>query len=61
MLRRATETVIVADHSKFEQQALSLWARWAEIGRLVTDRAPSGPLARALERARVEVTVAVTP
>ncbi|MFZ2872828.1 DeoR/GlpR family DNA-binding transcription regulator [Zavarzinia sp.] len=57
MMRRAAGTVIVADHGKFEQHALAIWGRWGEIGHLITDRAPTGPLARALERGRVEVKV----
>ncbi len=58
MMNRAEETVVVADHDKFDVAALAIWARPADIRRLVTDRAPTGTLARALERARVEVLVA---
>jgi DeoR family glycerol-3-phosphate regulon repressor len=58
LMKRAAETIVVADHTKFDQPALAMWGRWADIAALVTDRAPTGPLARALERARVEVTVA---
>ncbi|MFG1426270.1 DeoR/GlpR family DNA-binding transcription regulator [Roseixanthobacter glucoisosaccharinicivorans] len=58
MMHRAVQTIAVADHSKFDQQALAIWGRWADVGRLITDVAPSGAIARALQRARVEVTVA---
>lgn len=58
MRRRAAGTVVVADHTKFDQHALSIWARWSEIDQLVTDRAPEGALARALERGGVEVKLA---
>ena len=58
MCRRATETMIVADHTKFDVQATAIWAQMADVERLVTDRAPSGALARALERGGVEVAVA---
>lgn len=58
MMNRAAETLIVADHAKFDVPALAIWARIPDIRRLVTDRAPDGALGRALERGQVEVTVA---
>lgn len=58
MMLRAAETICVADRSKFSQQALAIWARWHDIGRLVTDTPPTGAVARAMERARVDLTVA---
>ncbi len=61
MMLRAMQTIIVADHSKFSQQALAIWARWHDIGRLVTDLPPTGAVARAMERARVALTVAGAP
>lgn len=57
MMHRAAGTVIVADHTKFDQHALSIWARWSGIDHLVTDRAPTGALARALTHGRVGVKV----
>lgn len=61
MMRRAASTMIVADHSKFDQHALAIWGRWSEIDHLVTDREPTGTLARALERGGVEVKVSTRP
>lgn len=58
MMLRAIETIAVADHTKFSQQALAIWGRWHDVKRLVTDEAPSFAIARALERGRVEVIVA---
>lgn len=58
MLARAAVPMVVADHGKFERRALAIYARWAEIAVLVTDRAPTGPLAEALERAQVEIQIA---
>ncbi len=58
MVNRASETIVVADHAKLEVQALAIWARAHEIQRFVTDREPGGTIGRALQRARVEVTVA---
>ena len=58
MMNRASETIIVSDHKKFDVQALAIWARIPEIQRLVVDEPPEGAISRALERARVEVSVA---
>ena len=58
MVKRASEAIIVADRSKFEQRALTVFAQWADIDRLVTDRQPTGALAEALRAAGTEVTVA---
>lgn len=58
MMHRAAATIAVADHTKFDQQALAIWGRWADVARLVTDRRLPTPLARAAERARTEVIVA---
>jgi DeoR/GlpR family transcriptional regulator of sugar metabolism len=60
MVRRAAEATVVADRSKFDQRALIVYAQWAEIDRLVTDRAPSGTLAAALRDAGT-ATVVATP
>lgn len=57
MMHRAAATIAVADHTKFDQQALAIWGRWHDVAHLVTDRRPPAPLARAAERARTEVTV----
>jgi DeoR/GlpR family transcriptional regulator of sugar metabolism len=58
MVNRAAETIVVADHAKFEVQALAIWARTHEVQRFVTDKEPGGAIGRALQRARVELTVA---
>ncbi|ODN68493.1 DeoR/GlpR family DNA-binding transcription regulator [Methylobrevis pamukkalensis] len=58
MMNRAAETIVVADHKKFDMTALAIWARVPDVQRLVTDRMPGGALARALARAEVEVSVA---
>lgn len=58
MMGRATTTTIVADHAKFERPALRVWARWPEVGAVVTDAAPPAPLARALSAAGTELEVA---
>ncbi|MFG1477352.1 DeoR/GlpR family DNA-binding transcription regulator [Xanthobacter sp. V4C-4] len=58
MMLRAVETIVVADHTKFSQQALAIWGRWHDIQHLVTDQPPPLAIARAMERARVEVVIA---
>jgi DeoR/GlpR family transcriptional regulator of sugar metabolism len=58
MVKRAAEAIIVADHSKFEQRALTVFAHWTDIDRLVTDRQPEGALATALREAGTEIIVA---
>lgn len=59
-MNRAGETIIVADHSKFEKQGLAIWGRWSDVTRLVCDQKPTGTLARALDRASVEVIASDT-
>ncbi len=61
MMHRAAATIAVADHSKFDQQALAIWGRWHDVARLVTDLRPPAPLLRAAERAHTEVTVVGRP
>jgi DeoR/GlpR family transcriptional regulator of sugar metabolism len=58
MMLRAVETLVVADHTKFSQQALAIWGRWHDIKRLVTDAPPPPAIARAMDRARVELVIA---
>ena len=58
MARRAAEAILVADHSKFDQRALTVFAQWTAIDRLVTDKQPEGALATALREAGTETIVA---
>jgi DeoR/GlpR family transcriptional regulator of sugar metabolism len=60
MLDRASEAMIVADHGKFDEQAMVVYGRWREIGTLVTDRRPQGELREALQRNNVEIALADT-
>lgn len=57
MLKRAAEAILVADHSKFDQRALTVFAQWNDIDRLVTDRQPEGSLATAIREAGTELIV----
>ena len=58
MVRRATRTTVLADHSKFELPSLSVYANWSPSLGLVTDQSPQGELGAALTAAQVAVTVA---
>lgn len=57
MMSRSAETMIVADHSKFDRPATAMYFQWTDVSRLVTDIAPAGVLRRALDRARVHLAV----
>jgi DeoR/GlpR family transcriptional regulator of sugar metabolism len=57
MAARASAVTVVADHSKFDRAAISVYASWSDVSRLVTDRQPNGPLRAALERAGVQVAL----
>lgn len=57
MLDRAGETMIVADHKKFDERAMVVYGHWREIAALVTDREPEGELRAALIRNGVDVAV----
>lgn len=55
MTRRAQRRMVVADHSKHDALFPARYAAWPDIDALVTDRPPSGGLARALGAAGVQV------
>jgi DeoR/GlpR family transcriptional regulator of sugar metabolism len=48
MMRRSAETVILADHSKFDRPSLAVYGQWSKAVTLVSDAAPTGELAEAL-------------
>lgn len=58
MMRRSSETVILADHSKFERASLSVYGPWSAQVRLVCDAEPEGDLRSAMERAGASCLVA---
>jgi DeoR/GlpR family transcriptional regulator of sugar metabolism len=55
MIERASESVVAADHTKFNQPALSIYARWDDITTLATDLSLPPALRRALDRSDVNV------
>lgn len=58
MMRRAGESIIVADHSKHNQPSLSVYGSWGPAVTLITDRMPEGSLGEALQAARSKINVA---
>ncbi|WP_395661934.1 DeoR/GlpR family DNA-binding transcription regulator [Aestuariivirga sp.] len=49
MMKRSSETVVLADHTKFDRPSLSVYGPWSPQVLLVCDEAPSGELRTALE------------
>ena len=50
MMKRAAETVILADHTKFDRPSLSVFGPWSSQMLLVCDREPTGDLRSAMAR-----------
>jgi DeoR/GlpR family transcriptional regulator of sugar metabolism len=50
MMKRAAETVILADHTKFDRPSLSVFGPWSIQMLLVCDREPAGDLRSAMAR-----------
>lgn len=58
MIQRAKAVTVVGDSSKFGREALFQVAGWAQIDRLVVDRAPDQAIGDALRQQGVELIVA---
>jgi DeoR/GlpR family transcriptional regulator of sugar metabolism len=58
MMRRSSQTLVLADHSKFDQPSLTVYGPWQSSVTLVSDRAPSGELAEVLADTGVRVMTA---
>jgi DeoR/GlpR family transcriptional regulator of sugar metabolism len=58
MVDRASRTVLLVDAGKFGQKHLEIVCPLSRLAGLVTDRAPTGPLAQAVAAAGIELTVA---
>jgi DeoR/GlpR family transcriptional regulator of sugar metabolism len=58
MMRRSTETIILADHSKFDRPSLAVYGPWSSNVQLVTDLAPRGELLSAITEAGSRIVVA---
>jgi DeoR/GlpR family transcriptional regulator of sugar metabolism len=51
MMRRSAQTIIVADHTKFDMPSLTVYGAWSVTTTLVSDMLPKGRLASALLQA----------
>ncbi|WP_129360816.1 MULTISPECIES: DeoR/GlpR family DNA-binding transcription regulator [Micrococcaceae] len=58
IVRSARRVVLLCDSAKFGQESLVRFAGLPDIDALITDKAPEGSLAAALEEANVEVLIA---
>ena len=57
IVSRSASSILVADHSKQDRTFAARYANWRQISHLVTDVAPKGPLAAALQQAKVAIHV----
>jgi DeoR/GlpR family transcriptional regulator of sugar metabolism len=55
MMRRSAQTVILADHSKFNVPSLTVYGAWSPKMTLISDKRPAGPLAEGLKAAGAQV------
>jgi DeoR/GlpR family transcriptional regulator of sugar metabolism len=58
MMRRSAQTLILADHTKFERPSLSVFGPWSHQVLLVSDAPPDGELLRAMERSGARYLIA---
>jgi DeoR/GlpR family transcriptional regulator of sugar metabolism len=56
-MKRSSETVVLADHTKFGRPSLSVYGPWSPQVLLVCDREPAGELGAAIERAGARTLV----
>ena len=58
LVASARRVVLLCDSAKFGNESLVRFADFEDIDTLITDRAPEGELAQAMEGAGVEVIIA---
>ena len=58
MMRRSAQSIILADHSKFDHPSLAVYGPWSATTTLVSDIAPGNGLASALATGHTRVIVA---
>lgn len=58
MVGRSAQSIILADHSKFNAPSLKVFARWSNKMTLISDKSPHGALAEALGGTGVRVIAA---
>ncbi|ATA25259.1 DeoR family transcriptional regulator [Brenneria goodwinii] len=57
MANRASETLIVADHSKFGMTYPARYTSWRQVNKLITDQQPLDSLRDALQKSHVDVYI----
>ena len=55
MVKQSAQSMIVADHSKFDRHATARYAQWDDINYLISDQAPEGLLKKAMAAANVKL------
>ncbi|MCC9624581.1 DeoR/GlpR family DNA-binding transcription regulator [Thalassospira sp. MA62] len=58
MMAQATRSMVVADHTKFNQAFPARYAHWQDIDVLITDTAPKGDLADAITNGTCDIRLA---
>jgi DeoR/GlpR family transcriptional regulator of sugar metabolism len=58
MMRRASETVVLADHKKFDRPSLAVYGQWSDKVLLVSDASPEGELLEAIRDSGARLLVA---
>ena len=58
MMRRSSQTLVLADHSKFDRPSLTVYGPWSEAVTLISDSAPGGELGAAMTEAGARLLVA---
>lgn len=58
MMRRASHTLVLADHTKFNRASLSVYGTWSPEISLISDAEPDGELAAALADQGCKISVA---
>ena len=58
MVRRSAQTIILADHGKFDLPSLKVFSRWSAAMTLISDAQPKGALHKAIHAAGATVVVA---
>jgi DeoR/GlpR family transcriptional regulator of sugar metabolism len=61
MMRRASQTIILADHTKFDRLSLAVYGPWSSSVTLVSNLTPDGELRAALAAAGVTLNLAAPP
>ena len=58
LMRRSSQTLVLADHSKFDRPSLTVYGPWSDAVTLISDSAPKGELAAAMAEAGAGLLVA---